>query len=569
LFDQILKRDPNYIPVLRKVAMRYYRAAEFTLARDYIERAVRLNDADAETEYMAGIIYRATGQMASAEAALAVSARLVTSSAQALVQLGEISLSQKDYPRAEEFLRRALSCDANDPLIESDLAVTLRLSHRQSEAARVEADATAAAPLYPLAQAELWRLSAAQNVWAKTVGDRMQSYLEAAAWYWRLNDLTSSDFILNAALKAFPDAEGSPMIYYYLASNARREGQPQRAQENAGKAQAAPYEKLFPNRLSDVEVLQEALQADPKDAHAQYLLGNFLFQYGRYDEAERLWLSAEASGFHYSVLYRNLGLYEWRVKHKLDEAATYYAKAVENAPGDFHLYVDLDAIYAQSGATQERERLFARAPAEVLDKDPARSRYIVLLIEQGQFEKALSLLSNHNFKPWELGEDVRAIFVFANIEGGRQALTANDLKRAQEYFSRAFEYPPNLGVGMPDKADDAAALYWSGMALQKEGDQQGANRAWKKLADQTGGRRLSQYYQALALEALGQENQATDRLTELANGSGGAMNSYVAGLAELHGKRLQQARADFQKALEINPLFWQAQVELNRMSTLA
>jgi tetratricopeptide (TPR) repeat protein len=445
--------------------------------------------------------------------------------------------------------------------------VTLRLSHKQSEAARIEADATAATPLYPLAQAELWRLSAAQNVWAKTVGDRMQSYLEAAAWYWRLNDLASSDFILNGAVQAFPETEVSPMIYYYLASNARREGQPQRAQEYAAKAQAATYEKIFPNRLSDVAVLQEALQSDPNDAHAQYLLGNFLFQYGRYDEAVRLWQSAEASGFHYSVLYRNLGLYEWRVKHKLDDAAAFYAKAVENAPGDFHLYVDLDAIYAQSGATQKREQLFAHAPAEVLEQDPARSRYAVLLIEQGQFGKANGLLSNHNFKPWELGEDVRSIFVFVNIEEGRQALTANDFKRAQECFKRAFEYPANLGVGRPDKADDAAALYWSGVALQKQGNPQGANRSWKQLADQTGGRRLSQYYRALALEALGQTDQAADRLTELANGQGGAMNYYVAGLAELHRKRLQQARADFQKALEINQLFWQAQVELNRMSS--
>jgi tetratricopeptide (TPR) repeat protein len=120
---------------------------------------------------------------------------------------------------------------------------------------------------------------------------------------------------------------------------------------------------------------------------------------------------------------------------------------------------------------------------------------------------------------------------------------------------------------MPDKTDDAAALYWSGAVLQKQGNLQDASRAWKKLADQTGGRRLSQYYQALALEALGQGNQAKDKLTELTNGSGGATNYYVAGLAELHRKRSQQARADFQKALEINPLFWQAQVELNRMSS--
>jgi tetratricopeptide (TPR) repeat protein len=319
--------------------------------------------------------------------------------------------------------------------------------------------------------------------------------------------------------------------------------------------------------------LQEALEADPADAHAQYFLGNFLFQYGRYEEAERLWLAAEASGFHYSVLYRNLGLYAWRIRHKLDEAATLYGKAIENAPHDYRLYVDLDAIYAQAGATVERKRLFVNAPVDVLDHDTARSRYIVLLVEQGQFDNALSLLNTHNFKPWEQGDDVRTIFVFANLEEGRQALTENAFKKAQECFDRAFEYPPNLGVGPPDKLDNAGALYWTGVALQKQGDHDGADRAWKKLIDQGGGRRLSKYYQALALEALGQEKEGGDRMTQLADGPAqgetGAMNYYVAGLAELNRQRSNQANIYFQKALAMNPLFWQAQVEVNRMRSPA
>jgi hypothetical protein len=43
------------------------------------------------------------------------------------------------------------------------------------------------------------------------------------------------------------------------------------------------------------------------------------------------------------------------------------------------------------------------------------------------------------------------------------------------------------------------------------------------------------------------------------------MNYYVAGHAELHRQRSDQANTNFQKALAINPLFWQAQVEVNRM----
>jgi tetratricopeptide (TPR) repeat protein len=87
--------------------------------------------------------------------------------------------------------------------------------------------------------------------------------------------------------------------------------------------------------------------------------------------------------------------------------------------------------------------------------------------------------------------------------------------------------------------------------------------------DQKNGRRLSQYHRALALEALGQQKEATDKVGELANaptlGEIGAMNYYVAGLAELHRQRPDEARIYFHKALDVNPSFWRAQVEVTRM----
>jgi tetratricopeptide (TPR) repeat protein len=182
-------------------------------------------------------------------------------------------------------------------------------------------------------------------------------------------------------------------------------------------------------------------------------LGNFLFQYGRYAEAAMLWRSAEGSGFHDAVLYRNLGIDAWRVNHNLDEGAAWFRKALDRAPHDYRLYVDLDDIYAQQGTGQmeEREQLFASAPADVLDHDSSRVRFALLLIEEGQFDMALTLLENHSFKPWEQGEDPRSVFVLANLENGRLALTANDSKRAQVSFERALEYPSNLGIGRPDK----------------------------------------------------------------------------------------------------------------------
>lgn len=69
------------------------------------------------------------------------------------------------------------------------------------------------------------------------------------------------------------------------------------------------------------------------------------------------------------------------------------------------------------------------------------------------------------------------------------------------------------------------------------------------------------------MEALGDADQAAQRLTALVQGAAGtqsgANNYYVAGLAERHLRREPQAIADFRKAVEINPTFWQAENEFN------
>jgi len=232
----------------------------------------------------------------------------------------------------------------------------------------------------------------------------------------------------------------------------------------------------------------------------------------------------------------------------------------------FRYYASLDEIYAQQDATQARKKLFADAPSGILDHDPARIRYILLLIKEGQFDTALSLLKEHHFKPWEQGENVHDIFAFANIQQGRQALAAKQFKRAQEDFERAFEYPTNLGIGKPDRPNDAAALYWLGKAMYEQGNREAANREWKQLIDEGSGNELFTYYGALALEGLGQDKEAAASMTQLAegpvHGRTGAENYYVAGLAERHRERGQQANAYFQKALEVDPSLWQAQIEL-------
>jgi tetratricopeptide (TPR) repeat protein len=579
IYRQVLERDPGFVPALLKQAWQLHRAGDFQGAERSIYRALARNPLNPDANYAAGVIYRSSQRWTLAEDALWASLHFGGPQAPALAQLGEIAIHEKKFDEAAELLRRALSFNPGDALAKADLAVALRLAGRREEAVKTINETVADNPLFPWALAEQWRLSSGgeagdeasqgKKSWAASLTPGVETYLSVAAWYRSLDDLVSSDAVLKAALDELPAGSASPMVYYYLASNARREDKGNEAKQYAAEAAAAPFDKVFPHRLEDALVLDEARRENPLDAHAPYFLGNFLFAVGRYDDAARMWMQALGTGFEYSVLSRNLGVYAWRVKKDLEGAAGFFEKAIELAPEDYRLYVSLDEIYASLGDQAQREKLMANAPPTVAERDTVRVRRALVDLQQKRYGQALEALADHSFKPWEGGQVVRHVYVAANLEEGRASLAAGKPREAEPAFRRALEYPVNLGVGKPDKPHDEEALYWLGEALQAAGDAQGAKEVWSRAAvsgkDTDGTGRV---FAALAMRRLGQTEEADKILDEFlqtaSSEKAGASSLYAAGLVQRYRDLESEARKLFQRAIDVAPDFWPAQIELDR-----
>jgi tetratricopeptide (TPR) repeat protein len=578
----VLKRDPGYIPALVKMAGHELRAGNFLAAEGFLAPALARDDRNPETLYAAGVVNRAAHRWSKAQDMFWADIRFGGDPAPAYAQLGEIALTLQNYTQAIPLLYQAVTYNPGDTMAAVDLAAALRLAGRTAEAEKIITQALEQMPLLPYARAERWilqttREKAGQKAaphtaedWATPYPATAETYLQVAAWYRTLSDVDDSDVVLHFALKHLPAPAITPLVYYYLAANAREKGNDKQADDFARQGEAAPYSQVFPNRLADAEVIDDQLNDHPLDAHALYFMGNFLFAHGRYQEAARSWAEAFAQGFEYSVLMRNLGLYAWRVKNDLPDAASFYEQAVKLAPEDYRLYTDLDEIYFRMGSAGRREKLFAGAPASVRERDTVLVRRTLLLTQEGKYDRASELLMGHHFKPWEGGVRVHEMYVLANFQKGMRAMEDNQPAVAEAAFRKALEYPRNLGSGKPDKPHDEEIWFWLGEALRAQGKTDAAHDAWAQAAEEAqGASPLASLYRGLAQRRLEQNDASAKTLGPLMQVKVGekhaAADFYAAGLLDLFDHRSPQAAGKFMAALDVDPDFWQARLALDRV----
>jgi tetratricopeptide (TPR) repeat protein len=141
--------------------------------------------------------------------------------------------------------------------------------------------------------------------------------------------------------------------------------------------------------------------------------------------------------------------------------------------------------------------------------DLIAERVAALNAEAGNFDRALAILKDTYFFPWEIYRGVRILYEDANIGKGLKLLQGGDYEKAAACFQEVMRYPRNIGVGESWRKANAEAWYWIGVAQEKSGDVKSAPGSWTKAADEPrpAVSALS-YFRAKALRKLGREKEA-------------------------------------------------------------
>ena len=235
--------------------------------------------------------------------------------------------------------------------------------------------------------------------------------------------------------------------------------------------------------------------------------------------AIRCWRKSVELDAAFSIPWRNLGIAEFNVLRNPGAAERMYRRAFAANPGDARILYEWDQLRKRAGLATAEERLLLLKEHSglVACRDDLTVEFITLLNQTGRWQEALEHLGRRRFSPWEGGEGlVSAQYGYAHRALGRKALTAGRAADALAHFEAARHHPENLGEGKHRLTLERDLDYLSGIAAQQLGETERARSFWSAAAAPLPAPGTHSYYQAVALEALGNSEAAAAILSDLA-----------------------------------------------------
>ena len=316
--------------------------------------------------------------------------------------------------------------------------------------------------------------------------DADQNYLDLAFDYANAGLYEEASGVLKHIAKG-PTTEASintevnrssayPMVYYALGLFATQMGNSCEGFEWYRRAAMLSPDLCFPARLEELNVLQAARHANPKDGRAAYYLGNLLYDKKQYGPAIEAWQAATRSDPGFAIPWRNLGIAFYNKRGDKQAARDCYQKAFAANIRDPRLLLEIDQLMHRLGVSQtERLLNLQKYPDLTGQRDDLMVEFATLYNQTGQPEKALDLLQGHQFHPWEGGEGrTSSQYVLSHVLIGRTALEEGQSQVALNHFETAVNYPRNLGEGRGTGGMDPLAHYYAGLAFMVLGKDEAA-----------------------------------------------------------------------------------------------
>lgn len=512
-WEEALRRDPGDARCNNAVGLHHLRRGEFVEAEGFFRKAIgrltllNANPYDGEPLYNLGLTLRHLGLESEAYAAFHKAVWNKQWQAAGYHALAEISCARGDWMTALDELDRSLRHDTDNLGARNLRVLVLRRLGRNVEGSAMLA---ATRSLDPLDWWSRWLDGESLACDTQTRFDISLDLVRAGLFSEALGLLEDG--------VADPGSGTAPMLGYYrgwLLGLMGRDGPALREFRDAARERS---EYCFPSRLEEIAILESAMQRNPNDPRAPYYLGNLLYDRRRHREAILLWEKAARLDPGFPTVWRNLGIGYFNVSRDPAKAKEAFDKAFLADPNDARIVYERDQLWKHLGVSPEqRLTVLENNPGLIRRRDDLTVEFCTLLNQTGWHTRAMALLSERNFQPWEGGEGLAlGQHVRTHLSLGRRALASGMPGIAREHFLQALTSPRNLAEAKHLLANQSDIHYWLGLALEQCGESEEARHYWGIAAEFRGDfqemsvRPFSEmtYYSALSMQCLRRKREA-------------------------------------------------------------
>lgn len=534
-FKQALEKDPGHSLAHTELGILYLGRGLWQKAEKEFKASIARNHLQGPAHYYLGLIYKIMGKHQEAIEELFLAAKYPATYASAYYLLGQIMLIKSKLDEAQEYLMKSYGES------HSTEAQTLLASvYRKISAYELARDAAARVldeePINYFAAYEQYLIAEAEgnsgeelyDKFLKLIRDEDQSFLELTCFYINSGQYQEAIDLLERKIERIKLKANLPMFCYYLGYLYNKLGDKKQSAHYFRMSQEQKKcTRVFPARLEEFFILEEASIALPDDFFPFYTKGNLLA--GRYrfsDAIEQFDLALKKiEGLPkkeqqdlselLSIINRNIGVLLWKTENKPNEAIPYYEESIKYATWHFQPFQELTSIY------QEKEEIGKAIEVARSGLDKIRDGYklvnmlIPLYIRQGDYDSIIELISRYpaddKTRIW-----YQEMYQQAYVEKGKKLLREGRYVEALENFENATQIPEILHFQGKVCPDFAEALWWQGLILEQLGKEDDALKCWSEATSQRyDAHSRGQLYKAKSLIKLGRKQQATTLLNQI------------------------------------------------------
>lgn len=520
-YEEALRRDPNDARCLNAYGLWLLRRGRFDKAEPMLRHAVKIitkrnpNPYDSEPIYNLALCLKYQGKKAEAYELFWKSTWSKACADAGYFEAAKISVEQRRFEDALDEVERCLDSNWHNHKARALKAAILRYLRRNDEALALISESLKMDQFNYGCRYEQYLLTnddALLNEMKQMLRHCADNYNEVALDYQAAGLTDEANALWQIAID---ENAANPMTYYYM----------QRYKDAA----EADYSYCFPNRLEDIQALENAKRKNPSDAMAPYYLGCLFYAARQYDLAIENWELSSQKAPMFPLVWRNLALARFNKQGREKEALGYMQNAFKLDTTDARMLMELDQLSKRLHHPHAERLEFLQQYPELIEKrDDLVLEEITLLNQVGKYIQAKRKLDAHIFHPWEGGEGkVPAQYQICRVELAKQNIAEGKYKCAVGLLEQCLTYPHHLGEGKLYGAQENDFYYLLGVAYDALGYTDEAKECWEKavLGPQEPAAAMYYndakpdkiFYQGMALRKLGREDEAHGRFYRLIN----------------------------------------------------